>query len=142
MSSLINSAFAIETFLEGLRTSEQALAERMRKGVFLIGCDSEGKMVATVFVEVRNQRGYFGMLAVDRARQGIGFGRAMVRAAEDYCRAAGCAVMDLDVLSLRKELPPFYEKLGYRSTGTEEFRPSRPLRPGIEVHCIVMSKGL
>ena len=39
---LINSAFAIETFLEGPLTTEQQLRERMRKGTFLLGEDANG----------------------------------------------------------------------------------------------------
>jgi hypothetical protein len=50
--------------------------------------------------------------------------------------------MDITVLSLRPELPPFYRRLGYLESGTEEFRPSRPLKSGAECYCIVMSKGL
>jgi GNAT superfamily N-acetyltransferase len=142
MAALINSAFAIETFLEGPRTSEDELRERMQKGTFLLGRDEDGALEASVYVEIRGGRGYFGMLAVDPARQGGGLGRAMVAAAEDYCRRAGCKIMELDVLSLRTELPPFYRKFGYVPIGTEEFRPARPLKPGIECHCIVMSKNL
>jgi hypothetical protein len=50
--------------------------------------------------------------------------------------------MDITVLSLRTELPPFYRKLGYVETGAEEFRTSRPLKDGVQCHCIVMSKAL
>ena len=68
--------------------------------------------------------------------------RAMMDAAEDHCRARGLRVIDLTVLSLRPELPPFYAKFGYIETGKEEFRPSRPLRDGLRCHLIVMSKQL
>ena len=50
--------------------------------------------------------------------------------------------MDITVLSLRPELPPYYRKLGYVETGTEEFHPSRPLKAGVECHCIRMTKVL
>jgi len=142
MIPLINAAFAIETFLEGTRTDEADLAEKMEKGSFLLGYDESDQLVAAVYVEIRRPRGYFGMLAVDPAHQHKGLGRAMVEAAEDYCRKQGCTVMDLSVLSLRPELPPLYRKLGYAETGTEEFHPSRPLKDGVECQCIVMSKGL
>ena len=65
-----------------------------------------------------------------------------MQAAEDYCREHGCKFMDITVLDLRPELPPFDRKLGYVETGTEEFHPSRPLTEGVECHCIAMSKGL
>jgi GNAT superfamily N-acetyltransferase len=139
---LINSAFAVERFIEGERTDEAELLDRMNKGEFLLGCDDSGSLVASVYVEVRGRRGYFGMLAVDPERQGSGLGRKMVEAAEEFCRAKGCTAMDLTVLSLRPELPPIYRKLGYVESGVEEFRPPRPLKPGVECHCIVMSKEL
>ncbi len=142
MARLINSAFAVEKFIDGERTNQAELLERMQKGKFLLGSDDSGKLVASVYVEVRGARGYFGMLAVDPQRQGNGLGRKMVEAAEEYCREKGCAAMDLTVLSLRPELLPIYRKLGYVESGVEEFRPSRPLKPGVECHCIVMSKEL
>jgi len=136
------AAFTIETFLEGARTDGEHLAKMVQEGEFLLGCDRSGELVASVYVEVRGTRGYFGMLAVSPSQQGKGFGRAMVEKAEDHCRRQGCAAMDLTVLSLRQDLPPFYHRLGYREIGTEEFHPSRRLKTGVTCHCIVMSKML
>jgi predicted N-acetyltransferase YhbS len=140
MMPAINQAFAIETFLEGTRTDEVRLAEMMQTGDFLIAKNGSSKIVASVYVEIKGRRGYLGMLAVDPAEQGKGLGRVMVNAVEDYCRNKGCSGVDLVVISLRTDLPPFYRKLGYAETGTEEFHPSRKLRAGVECHCIVMSK--
>jgi ribosomal protein S18 acetylase RimI-like enzyme len=142
MERVINAAFGIEGFLEGERTNQAQLAEMMKKGVFLLGHDHSGELIASVYVEIRGDRGYFGMLAVDPTRQRRGIGRAMVEGAENYCLKQGCTDMDLTVLSLRPELPPLYRKLGYVESGTEEFRPSRPLKDGLGCHCIVMSKKL
>ena len=142
MISVVNTAFAVETFIDGTRTDEERMTEMMRKGEFLLAEREPGRVVACVYVELRGEHGYFGMLAVDPSEQGTGLGRRMVEAAEDYCRRLGCKSMDITVLSLRPELPPFYRKLGYTETGVEEFHPSRPLRPGVECHSIVMSKAL
>lgn len=142
MLRIINSAFAIEKFIEGQRTNDGQLAEMMQKGEFLLGMDSFGRVVASVYVEVRGSRGYFGMLAVDPRQQGAGLGRAMVEAAEQYCREKGCKAMDLTVLSLRPELPPYYRKFGYAESGVEEFRTTRPLKGELKCHLIVMSKQL
>jgi ribosomal protein S18 acetylase RimI-like enzyme len=138
---VVNAAFAIETFIDGTRTDEERMAEMLRKGEFLVA-EEGGRIMASVYVERRGQRGYFGMLAVDPASQGKGLGRAMVQAAESYCQDRGCFVMDLAVLSLRPELLPLYQKLGYVKTGTEEFHPSRPLKDGFVCHVIIMSKKL
>jgi sugar-phosphatase len=142
LAALINSAFAIEKFLEGERTDPEQLKEMMRKGKFLLGCDAAGQLVASVYVEVRGSRGYFGMLAVHPEHQKNGLGSKMVGAAEEYCRGKGCGAMDLVVLSLRPELPPLYRKLGYAESGVEEFHPPRAFIGNAECHCIVMSKEL
>jgi len=139
---LVNDAFAIETFLQGSRTDEQGLAELMEKGVFLVAEGVQQPIIASVYVDPRGERAYFGMLAVDPSQQGTGLGRLMTEAAEDYCRQRGSEQMDITVLSLRPELLPFYRKLGYQVVRTEAFHPSRPLADGVECHCIVMSKAL
>lgn len=140
--TLINSAFAIETFLEGTRTDEERLAAMMAKGTILVAEDGDGRLLGSVYTERRGARGYLGMLAVDPARQSPGLARRLVEAAEDLFRRQGYEAVDIVVLSLRPELPPIYRRYGYIETGTEPFKPSQPLRPGLECHGIVMSKRL
>jgi len=142
LAAVVNAAFAIETFIAGTRTDEQDLARLMHAGDFLIGESESGEPVAAVNVEIRGLRGYLGMLAVHPLHQGKGWGQIMVEAAEDYFRRQNCTAVDMLILSLRPELPPFYRKLGYEKTGIREFCPSRPIKPGVECHCIVMSKSL
>ena len=142
MIPIVNAAFSIEEFLEGTRTDQERMAAMMRKGTFLVAESAAGRIVASVYTEMRSQRAYFGMLAVDPSQQGIGLGRKMVDAAEDRCRRQGAKAMDIAVLNLRPELPPLYRKFGYVETGTEDFKPSRPLKPGVECHAIIMSKQL
>ena len=137
-----NSAFAIETFIDGPRADEEHLTTQMQNGSFLVAQDPAGHVLASIYIELRGKRGYFGMLAVDPSHQSQGLGLAMVQAAEDHCRKQRCTAVDIAVLSLRPELLPFYRKLGYIEMATEEFHPSRPLKPGVECHCIVMSKAL
>jgi GNAT superfamily N-acetyltransferase len=139
---LINAAFSVETFLEGTRTDHRRLAAMMAKGRILMAEDGEGRLLASVYIERRGKRGYLGMLAVDPPWQGQGLGRRMVEAAENRFRRQGCEAVEITVLSLRPELLPLYRRFGYAETGTEEFKPSRPLRPGVQCHCIVMSKRL
>ena len=140
--ALINTAFAVERFFDGTRTDEERLAAMMEKGSILLAEDRDGKLLASVYLERRGARGYLGMLAVDKARQGQGIGRRIVETAEDRFRRMGCQAVDLTVLSLRPELPPIYRRLGYVETRIEEFKPSVPLKPGLDCHCIVMSKRM
>ena len=139
---LVNSAFSVETFLEGTRTDSKRLAEDMRKGRVVVAEDGGGRLMGCVYAEVRGARGYLGMLAVDPAWQRAHIGRRIIEAAEEHLRHQGCEAVDILVLSLRPELPPIYRRHGYIETGTEEFHSPRPLKPGTECHCIVMSKQL
>lgn len=139
---LINSAYSIESFFEGTRTDHERLAAMMLKGSIHLAEDSAGRLLGCVYTEVRGPRGYLGQLAVDPTHQGAGLGRLLAEAAEDHLRRQGCEAVDILVLSLRPELLPLYRKFGYSETGTEEFHFPRPLKSGVECHCIVLSKPL
>jgi GNAT superfamily N-acetyltransferase len=139
---VVNAAFAVEAFIAGPRTDDAQMAELMQSGQFLILEDDAERLMASIYVELRGERGYFGMLAVDPERQGIGLSRLMVEAAESHCRDRGCRHMDIAVLSPRAELMPFYNKLGYVETAREPFEGAHLVKPGVECHSIVMSKAL
>jgi GNAT superfamily N-acetyltransferase len=140
IASLVNRAFLVERFfVEGDRTNAAEIRELLASGSFLV-IDAGGALAACVYVEVRGERGYFGLLAVEPSLQGKGLGRRLVDAAEAECRAAGCRAIDILVVDLRAELPPFYEKLGYSRTGTEPF--TEPGRAKLPCEFIAMSKPL
>ena len=139
---LINSAFSVETFLQGPRTDEERLAASMEKGTILVAEDGEGRLLASIYTELRGNLGYAGMLAVDPAHQRSRLGRRMMEAAEERFRANGCDAVEISVLSLRPELLPIYRRFGFAETGTEDFHYPHPLAPGLECHCIVMQKRL
>jgi ribosomal protein S18 acetylase RimI-like enzyme len=140
--SVINSAFAIETFLEGTRTDDERLAAMMQKGEILLAENTSGQILACIYAEVRSTRGYLGMLAVNPPDQRSGLGKRLLSAAENHFRGKGCEAMDISVLSLRPELLPIYRRLGFVETGTEEFQMSRALKDHQECHCIKMFKPL
>ena len=141
--ALINEAYSIETFLQGTRTDEERLAATMKKGNILLAEDDTGQLLACVYTEIHGPCGYLGQLAVDPAHQGSGIARHIVKAAEDQLRIAGCAAVDIIVLSMRPELLPIYQHFGYAETGVvEDFRPTRSLAPGVQVYGIKMSKPL
>ena len=139
---LINSAFSVETFLQGPRTDEERLAAAMEKGTVLVAEDGEGYLLASIYTEVRGNLGYAGMLAVDPAHQRSRLGRRMMEAAEERFRTQGCSAVEISVLSLRPELLPIYRRFGFIEIGTEDFHYPHPLAPGLKCHCIVMQKAL
>ena len=141
MARVINAAFAIETFLEGTRADEARLAAMMRTGMFLVA-EAGGEIEASIYVELRGERCLLAMLAVDPEKQGTSLVFRIVRAAEAYCRERGCRYADITVLSQRQELPPVYERFGYRRTGMKKFESTQKLKDGVECHTLLLTKTL
>lgn len=158
---MINSAYTVETFLEGTRTDSARLADKMRHGEVLLAEDLSGRLIGCIYTEVHDEkgangaveegvsheriapRGYLGMLAVDPAYQRAHYGRSILSAAEDHLRRRGCVAVDIDVIYWRTELPPIYRKYGYVETCIKDFDPQQPVRqPGLQCRAIVMSKLL
>jgi len=137
---LINEAFAVEKIvIEGERIDSEKVRALFETGNFLLLYEAE-QLVGCVYVEVKGKRGYLGLLGVRPDRQKSGFGRRLTTAAEDYFRKAGCEAVDLRIVSVRAELPPFYERLGYAATAIAPVPVTIPLK--IPSHFIVMSKSL
>jgi GNAT superfamily N-acetyltransferase len=140
LAALINIAFRVELpFIEGNRINPAGVREYMKKGKFLLAEDSSG-FAGCVYVELRGDRGYLGLLGVEPQRQGTGLGRKLMDAAEDFFRKAGCVAVDLRIVSARTPLPVFYRHLGYVQTGTAPFPHDLPSK--VPCHYILMSKSI
>ncbi len=141
VAQLINDAFAVEMFFKrGDRTSPDDVRSLMRDGEFFVHDREDGSPAACVFVKHTNGRGYFGMLSVAPDMQGRGLARQIIAEVEDRLRREGCDALDIYVVNLRTELPPFYRKLGYVESGTVAFpHPDEATQP---CHIIVMTKSL
>ena len=140
LARLINAAFVVEQpFIEGQRIDPLGVEAFMEKGKFLVTEDADG-LAGCVYVELRGDRGYLGLLGVEPGRQGTGLGRKLMEAAENYFRSANCRAIDLRIISSRKPLPGFYAHLGFTETGTAPFASDVPLK--VPCHYILMSKLL
>ncbi len=137
---LINNAFAVEKpFFTTERIDLAETLEHFKKGTFILAEDGT-TMAGCNYVELRGDSGYFGLLSIDPGYQGRGLGRILIEQAEESCRDAGCSVMRIRVLNHRTELPPFYEKFGYRVTGVEDVEQVPTAR--MPYNFIVMEKRL
>jgi GNAT superfamily N-acetyltransferase len=123
LMTLINQAFRVETFfIQGNRLTPDDTLAYFKKGRFLLA-EENNALAGVIYVELRGDRSYFGLLSVDPTRQKSGLGRRLIAAAEEFAREMGAHHMDITVVNLRTELPPFYRKLGYTENGTEPVRP-------------------
>jgi ribosomal protein S18 acetylase RimI-like enzyme len=141
LAGIINRAFVVEAFFKiGDRTSPEDVAGLMRAGGSFLIAEESGKALGCVFVKTKGDTGYFGMLSVDPGQQGRGLGRILIDASESHLRDRGCREVEIEIVNLREELPPFYEKFGY--TRTEERPFPSPERASQPCHFIVMTKPL
>ncbi len=140
IARLVNTAFLVEQFfIERDRTNPATVRSLLQKGNFLLAEDVN-HLVGCVYFEVREGRGYFGMLSIDPSRQRTGLGRQLVDAVEKYFRDAGCKFSDLKIVDVRTELHELYRRWGYADTGTAIYDDPTPTK--IPVHFITMSKLL
>jgi GNAT superfamily N-acetyltransferase len=157
ITSVINAAFRLaESFLiDHDRIDAESVRSLLEKGKFLVALHREddgeddggadrradcGALAGCVYVELRGERAYLGLLSVDPRRQRAGLGSILMTAAEQYCTEAGCRFIDLRLVNVRRELPSFYRRRGYVETGTAPFTPG--LNPKVPCHFVEMSKPL
>jgi len=140
IACLVNAAFRPERFfIDADRTNPEKVRALLQKGKFLL-VEQAGALAGCVYVELRGERGYFGLLAVDPGLQRSGLGSRLVAAAEEFCHAAGCQFMDLTIVNLRTELPAFYNRLGYTESGILPFPSDQQANQ--PCHLVRMSKPL
>lgn len=142
LMSLINRAFAVEKFFKiNDRLTPESTREYFHRGRFLVS-ETQDRLNACVFVELKGDRAYLGLLSVDPARQKSGLGARLVSAAEEYARELGALHMDLTIVNLRQELPGYYSRLGYSVSGTEPIPPQMIGPVTMPCHFIRMTKPL
>jgi GNAT superfamily N-acetyltransferase len=138
---VINAAYLVErTFVTGDRIGDDEIAHCFDTGTFLVAARGNEQPCATVFLRpLGGRRTYLGLLAVDPALQGQRLGALMMVAAERHCRQRGDEAIEIRVVNLRTELPPFYLSRGFVETGVEPFEDPRLFKPA---HFIKMTLRL
>jgi N-acetylglutamate synthase-like GNAT family acetyltransferase len=141
IAAVINAAFrqAESFFIERDRIDVDKVRSLLRTGEFLVS-EADRVITGCVYVEMRPDRSYLGLLAVDPKAWRSGIGSKLMSAAEDRCRKAGGRAMDIRIVNLRKELPEFYQRRGYIETGAAPF--TAGLNPKQPCHFVKMSKPL
>ena len=141
ITAIINAAFRIaeEFFIDGNRITQAEVEKLLAKGAFLLA-ETGDQLDGCVYVELRGERSYLGLLSVDPGRQQGGLGSLLMNAAESHCRERGSHFMDILIVNLREELPAFYRKRGYVENGTTPF--PEDVETKIPCHFITMEKYL
>ena len=156
LNHLINGAYRGESskagwtneadLFEGSRTNESELLKLMDEPdtTFLKYLD-EGEIAGCVMLQKKNSFIYLGMLTVDPLRQGMGIGKQLLQASDEFARVNNLEKILLTVLSVRTELIEWYIRNGYSDTGKR--KPFKPLSnafgvPKIELELMYMEKGV
>lgn len=79
--------------------------------------DGLGRIAAFNLAHVSGSEGWMGPLAVREELQGRGLGRAIVRAAIDHLKQAGCRVIGLETMPRTMDNIGFYAGLGFTPAG-------------------------
>jgi len=138
--ALVNVAFRVEKFfVYGDRINREQVTSMFQTGTFVLA-ETSSLLVGCVYLELRGNRAYFGLLSVDPSQQRLGVGQELVSEVERRAREAGCEFMDILAVSVRPELPPIYGRMGYLESGTAPFPENVPTK--IPCHFIKMSKPL
>ena len=119
--------------LDGRRTSEDDVAAVIsRPGNRILLLERDGRLLASCHLERQGEAAYFGMFAVDPTRQAGGLGKLLLAEAERIAREEwGCRLMEMTVIVQRTELIAWYQRRGYRRTGTHRPFPYGDERFGI-----------
>ncbi len=140
ITGMINLAFRPgRDYIDGDRITLDAVRDLAVKGKFIMIYDRDS-LAGCVYIEPKGERAHLGLLSVDPGRQRSGIGSLLMQVAEEYCRNAGCRLVDLEIINLREKLPAFYRRLGYCETGTAPF-PAH-LTPNVPCHFVTMTKDL
>jgi ribosomal protein S18 acetylase RimI-like enzyme len=83
---------------------------------FLVAKENE-TIAGCVFLELQGNELYLGMLSVDPAKQDKGTGKKLIKASEEFAKQHDCDAIVMTVISVRKELIAWYERLGWSDTG-------------------------
>jgi ribosomal protein S18 acetylase RimI-like enzyme len=126
---LLNSAYRGDSSRKGwtteadllqgeIRTDEQEVEKLMNQpgSVFLKYSDTTN-LSGCVNLQQHGDKIYLGMLSVSPHIQARGIGRQLMAAAESHAKKQTCSAIYMTVISVRKELIAWYERLGYKATG-------------------------
>jgi ribosomal protein S18 acetylase RimI-like enzyme len=108
--------------LDGIRIDKESLKKIIsKKDNVIILAINEGEIIGCVHLEQKGSRCHLGMLSVNVNYQDKGIGKKIMEHSEEYAKnEMKCSIMEMKVISQRKELIDFYIRRGYKITGESE----------------------
>ncbi len=105
--------------LEGTRVNENELRAILadEKADLHIFGETATDIQASVYLKKESDHLYLGMLTVRPVLQGSGFGKKVLRYAEDFAKVQGFQCVKMTVIEARAELIAWYNRNGYLPSG-------------------------
>ena len=137
LNELVNSAYRGDSsrkgwtteadLLDGIRTDEEGLLAMLQNpAATILKYEEAGQLTGCVYLEMKDDKLYLGMLTVSPEAQANGIGKQLLSAAEEVARSKSCKTITMTVIEARHELIAWYERRGYRATGETHPFPDDP----------------
>ncbi|HTD40363.1 MAG TPA: GNAT family N-acetyltransferase [Mucilaginibacter sp.] len=129
LTQLVNSGYRGESskkgwtteanLLDGIRIDELTMIKYFQDPYITIlkYTNDEGRIIGCVYLEVKGERLYLGMLTVSPILQANGIGRQLLHEAEIVATELKCNSIFMTVITVRQELIQWYVRRGYQATG-------------------------
>ncbi len=130
ITALLNSAYRGESSKQGWtnevhliggnqRTDEPSLKKVMEldDSIVLKYLSEEQKIIGCVNLQKHDSKIYLGMFSVAPQLQGLGIGKQLLHAAEEYANDVLCTAIYMSVIDVREDLINWYKRNGYSETG-------------------------
>ena len=133
ITALLNSAYRGESSKQGWtsevhliggdrRTDEPGLQYviNLADSIVLKYLNEEQKIIGCVNLQLHGTKIYLGMFSVAPQLQGLGIGKQILNAAEEYANSLQCTSIYMSVIDVREELINWYKRHGYVETGVRK----------------------
>ena len=130
ITALLNSAYRGESSTKGwtteahliagnIRTDENNLQQIMQQpgSIILKYTNEQEAVIGCVNLQQHANKMYLGMLSVSPYLQGLGVGKHLLQAAEEFAQYLKCDSIYMSVISVRVDIIQWYQRHGYKDTG-------------------------
>ena len=130
VTALLNSAYRGESSTKGwtteahliagnIRTDENNLQQIMQQpgSTILKYTNEQEAVIGCVNLQQHANKIYLGMLSVSPYLQGLGVGKHLLQAAEEFAQYLKCDSIYMSVISVRIDIIQWYQRHGYKDTG-------------------------
>lgn len=146
---IINDAYSVETGDSGVAFKRTPrflephgeLQPAILSGRVLKAVDkATGAILGCISYQIKEDAVFFGPFAVIASAQGRGVGRQLMAAIDAIGKSHGCSVVEINVINLRTDIYPMYQKLGFKEVGVVTYPfPETLTRP---CHLVTMRRPL